>query len=76
VQRYNLGESKAQLSARVDAVQDGSEVEITRHGQPLARPSQIALGFRKIVFTSDLLQATDADMSALFFLRVSGGLVA
>jgi prevent-host-death family protein len=69
---YNLHTAKTHLSALVDAVQDGSEIEITRYGEPKAKlvcvraPQKVELGFRKIEFVSDLLEPTDAEISALF----------
>jgi prevent-host-death family protein len=75
MKRYNLNEAKTHLSALVDSVQDGSEIEITRYGEPKAKlisaraPAKIVLGFRKITFVSDLLEPTDADISELFLGR-------
>jgi prevent-host-death family protein len=72
MRRYNLNEAKTHLSALVDSVQDGSEIEITRYGEPKAKlisarpPQKIVLGFRKIEFVSDLLEPTDAEISELF----------
>jgi prevent-host-death family protein len=72
MKRYNLNEAKTHLSALVDAVQDGSEIEITVYGKPKAKlmgvrtPQKVILGFRPIEFTSDLLEPTDPSISALF----------
>ncbi len=70
---YNLNEAKTHLSALIEAVQRGDEILITRYGRPSAKlvsavPSQkITLGFRPINFSSDLLEPTDLETSALFF---------
>jgi prevent-host-death family protein len=72
MRRYNLSDAKTNLSALVDAVQDGREVEITCYGEPKAKlvrigePAKIELGFRKIEFTTDLSAPTDQDISELF----------
>ena len=44
-----MAQAKAQLSALLDAVESGEEVEITRRGVPVARlsraPERLAAGF-------------------------------
>jgi prevent-host-death family protein len=75
MKRYSLNEAKTHLSAIVDSVQDGSEIEITRYGKPKARLvgvralRKVELGFRKIEFVSDLLEPTDPEISELFLGR-------
>jgi prevent-host-death family protein len=69
---FNVSDAKTHLSALVDAVQDGKEIEITCYGEPKAKlvcvrpPKKIALGFRKIEFVSDLTAPTDAEISNSF----------
>ena len=40
--RLNVAKAKAQLSALLDAVESGEEVEITRRGVPVARLTRAA----------------------------------
>ncbi|QPN71521.1 type II toxin-antitoxin system Phd/YefM family antitoxin [Synechococcus sp. CBW1108] len=39
---FNVAQAKAQLSALLDAVESGEDVEITRRGVPVARLTQAA----------------------------------
>lgn len=72
MRRYSLHDAKTHLSALVEAAEQGSEIEITRYGEPCAKlvgvraPKKIALGFRKIDFRSDLCASTDDEISSLF----------
>lgn len=68
-----LHEAKAHLSKLVDAVINGEEIIISRHGKPVAKltgltvPEQRELGFYPIQFQSDLLEPTDNEVLASFY---------
>ncbi len=68
-----LHEAKAHLSELIEAVVQGEEIIISRHGKPVAKlmglaaPGRRELGFYPISFESDLLEPTDAEIVAAFY---------
>lgn len=72
MRRLNVAQAKAQLSALLDAVERGEDVEITRRGVPVARLVSPALGGAESFDLASFLAATqqqphhgDADATAL-----------
>jgi prevent-host-death family protein len=68
-----LHEAKAHLSELIDAVIEGEEIIISRHGKPVAKltglsiPGQRELGFYPIHFQSYLVEPTDDEVIGAFY---------
>jgi prevent-host-death family protein len=73
VKTLPLSDAKAQLLELIDAVMQGEEIIIAKHGKPVAKLvgfTQVEtrkLGFYPLDITDDLLEPTDEDTVDSFY---------